>query len=192
MKSVAALTAVLLLPVQTVSWNAGTGHPLKVTLSRSRVGTAQPSRYQYRLTIPGVLESPGGDPFLTRVVEAPGGGPAFPWQTARIVGVARLQPRIAPSLVVERYEAGADCGDSEIAVFAMNAGKVRRVATVENPCGLTARIVRGSERDVVEFTGAYYKPSDPLCCPSKGRVSARLVMGADGRWAMRPAYFRVR
>lgn len=210
MRVIAAASAALLLlgvssapaetAVQTVTWKTGAHHPLKVALTRTRVGAATPARYQYRLTVFGidnankpfvVFRTPGGDTFLSHVVASAAGGPPFPWQSAKIVGVARLQRGSAPSLVVQRYEAGADCGDSEVAVYSMDEGRVKRAATVENPCGLEARIVRDGRRAVVELSGNHYKPSDPLCCPSEPHVRARLTTDANGRWIVQPAYFRV-
>lgn len=210
MKGIAALSAAFLLlgvssagtqtAVQTVMWKTGFRHPLTAALTRAPIGAATPARYQYRLTVYGIdnankpfvaFRTPGNDTFLSHVVAPAGGGPPFPWQSARIVGVAQLRTGSTPSLIVQRYEAGADCGGSEVAVLSLNQGMVKRVATVENPCGLEAHIVREGGRTVVELSGDYYTPSDPLCCPSKPHVRAQLLMNANGRWIVRPAYFRV-
>lgn len=199
MMHVAALAlAGLFVPVQSLTWHAGV-RTYNVVLDRTNVAGTSPVQYQYRLTVYSTgangkqtiaYRSPGRDTFLSKVVKAQSGGPAFPSQSATIAGVTRAANGRVPVLVVERYEMGADCGSSQVAVFAASGDTVRRVTTIENPCDLSARIVRRGARDDIELTGPYYKANDPLCCPSKPRVRARLVPGRGGRWIVMPPTFR--
>lgn len=192
---IALTLAAVFLPVQSLQWNAGHGNTYNVVLERAAVKRTSPVQYQYRLTVYAAkhaiaYRSPGRDSFLSTVVKVPN-GPAFPSQSATIVGVARAARIEGPVLVVQRYQAAADCGTSQVALFSASSGAVRRVTTVENPCDLSARIVHRGARDDIELWGPYYKASDALCCPSKPRVDARLVPGRDGRWTVMPPLFRV-
>ncbi len=135
-------------------------------------------------------QSPGSGAPLSRVTNVGNGGGWFPAQDLKIVGRAVLEGPAIEQLVVQSYEAEADCGMSSVTIFGYDFHKnaVRPVAVLNNYCRLSASIIHGTNRDAVSLTGPYYSPTAALCCPTKPSVTATLRY-SNGKWVETPAYF---
>jgi hypothetical protein len=76
-----------------------------------------------------------------------------------------------------------------VTIFATQLRRnIGAVATIENPCDLSATIGVGGTS--IELTGPYYRSGAPLCCPTKPHATAELRY-RDGTWVVSPNYFKV-
>src|SRR5581483_3908147 len=96
------------------------------------------------------------------------------------------------NLVVEKYEASADCGGGEVAIFAYDPvnEKITKALTIFNGCALHAKVIHNALGDAVQLTGPYYGPNAPMCCPTKRSVTA-IVRYSHRKWTMTPGYFTI-
>ncbi|MGA9272593.1 MAG: hypothetical protein WBV40_00470 [Candidatus Cybelea sp.] len=134
-------------------------------------------------------QSPRNGGPLSRVTQANGAQMWFPVAQARIVGTASLMQAGVHQLVVQSHEMAADCGSGAVTIFATQLRRnIAAVATVENPCDLSATI--GAAGTSIELKGPYYASGAPLCCPTKAHATAELRY-RDGAWALSPKYFKV-
>ena len=133
----------------------------------------------------------GSGDLLAKVVQAHGAQMYYPMQTLRIAGTAELERSGVQDVVVQVHQSAADCGSSSVAVFGANAGmSVAPRAVVNNPCDLSAKIVKNGTAQSVQLSGPYYAKNAPLCCPTKPHVTAMLSY-SNGKWSVKPAYFSV-
>ncbi|HEY9085221.1 MAG TPA: hypothetical protein VIN40_04695 [Candidatus Tyrphobacter sp.] len=158
------------------------------------------SAYQWYLSIYSIdydtatyrlaYQSPRDGAPLSRVERASGGSLWFPLQSLHIVGAAALSHPDVQDLVVQSHEAGADCGTATVTIFIYDwtTQHIRRVASVENGCSLSATIEHQASGDAIRLAGPYYAPSAALCCPSKPNASAYL-RERNGKWVESPSYY---
>lgn len=134
-------------------------------------------------------QSPRDGAPLSVVTRVNGGG-WFPFEDLKIVGSAVLEGPAIEQLVVQSYEAEADCGMGSVTIFAydFHANNVRPVAVVRNYCRLTASIVHGANADSITLAGPYYSSNAPLCCPTRPSATATLRY-TNGKWVESPQYF---
>lgn len=130
-----------------------------------------------------------GEP-LSRVTRVGSTGGWLPAQDLKIIGAGVFEKPAIEQLVVQSYEAAADCGMGAVTVFAYDfkTNTVHPVAIVKNYCRLSASIVRGGDADAIVLSGPYYSSSAPLCCPTKASVTAALRY-RNGKWVETPEYF---
>ncbi|MGA7355513.1 MAG: hypothetical protein WA431_11290 [Candidatus Cybelea sp.] len=170
----------------------------RAIVSKQRVGASNNRGfYQWHLSFymleRGVYrlryESPRNGGPLTRVTQANGAEMWFPVAEARIVGMASLMHPGVHQLVVQSHETAADCGSGAVTIFATQLRRnIGAVATIENPCDLSATIGAGGTS--IELRGPYYRSGAPLCCPTKAHATAELRY-RDGTWVLSPKYFKV-
>ena len=118
----------------------------------------------------------------------------FPAQSAKIVGAGTFMGPGAQQIVVESQAVGADCGTAHVDVLYYDASMhmIMTTLSVENPCGLDAKIVRGKNGDELQLTGPYYAKDAPLYKPTKPHATATLhFVNGKGVWAQTPAYFKI-
>jgi hypothetical protein len=183
---------------QSVSFNGSSADRWEAVLSKKFVGSgAGRSFYQWFLAIYQLrrgayrlrYESPYNGGPLSRVSQASGAKMWFPVQEIKIVGSAPLMQKRVQVLVVQSHEMAADCGAAAVTILGTKAGStVGPIATVTNPCELTAKI--GADGASLELTGPYYAANAPLCCPTKANVTT-VLRYVDGKWTQSPNYFKV-
>ena len=170
-------------------------------LSKKLVGTsAGMPFYQWYVSIYSIDEnvyklkyqSPkNGGPFdtLQRTSDA---SMWFPGQSGTIVGAAQLVGPGIEQLVVATQQVGADCGSADVTIFGydLKGAKVVPLLTIENNCGLSAKILHGANGDTLALSGPYYGPHAPNCCPTKSKASATLSY-VNGKWVETPNYFKL-
>ncbi len=157
------------------------------------------SAYQWHLSIYSIdydtatyelkYESPRDGRPLPRVVRTRAG---FwePLQSLHIIGTAELSQPTVQDLVVQDHEAGADCGNATVTIFAYDptAQRIRPVAYAGNGCALSATIEHTPSGDQIRLAGPYYASDAPLCCPTKEHATAYL-RERNGKWIESPSYF---
>jgi len=171
-------------------------------LSKKLVGTsAGMPFYQWYLSIYAIdgavyelkYQSPrDGGPFDT-LQHTSDASMWYPAQSGSIVGAAQLMGPGIEQFVVATQQVGADCGSADVSIFGYDAksGKVVRLVTVENNCGLSATIVHSPKGDSLALSGPYYGPHAANCCPTKSKASAILTY-TNGKWVEKPNYFYMR
>jgi hypothetical protein len=97
-----------------------------------------------------------------------------------------LLPGKGQQLAFTVHQAGADCGSSSIPVIGLGGGSPRMLVSVSNFCELGFTVAGKS----LVLTGPAYKSTDPLCCPSTPKASAKLTY-QNGAWKLAPHYFRL-
>lgn len=184
---------------ETIAFNgANAADRFRAVVSRKLLGSANRQNfYQWYLSIYNLrrgayrlrYESPRNGGPLSRVEQANGARMWFPVQVATIVGGAALMRRGVQQLVMQSHEMSADCGSGTVTVFATKpGGNVGPVATVTNPCDLSAKIA--ADGASISLAGPYYAANAPLCCPTKPHATAALRY-SDGKWTVSPNYFKV-
>lgn len=170
----------------------------RAVLSKQLLGTSGgDSFYQwfismYRLddaTYTLQYQSPSGGPF--EKVKKVDSSMWMPFQSGSIVGVAELMDAGVQQLVMTSHETGADCGSETVTIFGYDpkSGKVVPAATVQNGCTLKTKIITSKSGSAyLQFTGPYYGPNAPMCCPTKNSATATLKY-TGGKWVETPAYF---
>ena len=136
-------------------------------------------------------QSPANGAPLDLVTRVNGGG-WYPDEDLTIVGSGVFEAPAIEQLVVQSYEAEADCGMGTVTIFAYDfaTNGVRPVAVVHNYCKLSAAIVHGANADSILLTGPYYSSTAALCCPTTASVTATLRY-AGGKWIETPQYFPI-
>lgn len=134
-------------------------------------------------------QSPANGGPLSRVTQAAGAKMWFPVQELRIVGPAELMASGVQQLVVQSHEMAADCGSSTVTIFAsVPGGSIAPVVSAQNPCELSATIVRGHKTILLQ--GPYYAANAAMCCPTKPKASATLSY-RNGKWIESPNYYKL-
>jgi hypothetical protein len=170
-------------------------------VSKKLVGTsAGMPFYQWYLSIYAIddttyqlkYQSPGNGGPLDKLERTSDASMWYPLQSGEIVGAAQLMGPGIEQLVVSTHQAGADCGSADITIFTYDPKKQKVVpaATIENYCGLSAKIVHSSSGDSLLLSGAYYNATAPTCCPTKPKASATLSY-VNGACVMKPNYYKL-
>ena len=174
----------------------------RAVISKKQVGAGAGQKfYQWYLSIYAIdgstyklkYKSPGdGGPFDT-VTKANGANMWYPFQSAKIAGVAELMAPGIQQVVVQAHQQAADCGSATVTVFAYDgkANKVVPSAFVENGCQLDASIVERAAGNAIALKGPYFGPNAAMCCPTKPAASAVLRYVA-GTWKEEPAYYTLK
>lgn len=170
-------------------------------LSKKPLGSANGSSfYQWYLSFYAIdgsvyrlkYRSPDERVPFSHVTKAQGASLWFPVQDAKIVGTGELMGPGAQQLVVQSHESAADCGGARVDVFFYGSAMQRVMTTlsVQNPCELSASVIRGAHGDSLQLTGPYYAANAPLCCPTKPKATATLHFN-NGSWTQQPQYFKI-
>ena len=173
----------------------------RAVLSKKLLGTGNGTRfYQWYLSfyaIDGTVyrlkyRSPNASVPFGQVAKAHGASLWFPVQDAKIIGAGEFMGAGAQQLVVQSHEAAADCGTARVDVFFFGSAMQRVMTTlsVQNPCDLSASVIRSGHGDTLQLTGPYYAANAPLCCPTKSKVTATLHFN-NGAWTEQPQYFKI-
>lgn len=173
----------------------------RALLSKELLGSGNGTRfYQWFLSFYAIddttyrlkYRSPASPVPFSRVTKAHGASFWFPVQDAKIVGTGEFMGSGAQQLVVQSHEAAADCGTSRVDVFFYGSAmqSVMTTLSVQNSCGLSASVIHGSDRDLLQLTGPYYAANAPLCCPTKQQAKATFRF-SNGTWSEQPHYFKI-
>ncbi|HTU69498.1 MAG TPA: hypothetical protein VMF11_04180 [Candidatus Baltobacteraceae bacterium] len=173
----------------------------RAVLSKKPVGTnGKESFYQWYLSIYAIdatvyrlkYQSPKNPVPFRAVEKAHGANLWFPVADGSIAGAGELMGPGAQQVVIVSHQMAADCGMARVDVFfagaAMNA--VMPTLSIENPCDLSAKIVKDAQGTALAVTGPYYGPDAPMCCPTKPKATAIFRMTSKG-WTQTPRYFKV-
>lgn len=169
----------------------------QVVASRRQVGTAE--EVQWYLSVYGPPSERGAQPLLfqspslsetgglvPKLEQGHGTKMYFPRETLKIIGKGEFMGEARDQVVAHITAASADCGGATVAILQAEANRVRVAARVDNPCGLTAKIVHHT----IVLSGPYYSKTAALCCPTKPNATATLRY-TDGVWVERPQYFKL-
>lgn len=141
-----------------------------------------------------VFVSPGdGQRIVPRVTKGHGTDRYFPEQSVRLVGAVKFEPDRPALVLAQERNTGADCGMGRIAILGpLGDKRFGPVATIDNPCGISAKVERKTigHAEVV-LTGPYYAKDAPLYTPTITKARAVLKM-QGGKFLETPEYFPIK